>query len=45
MAYEDTDAKRMLTLARHAVRGAEIIASKYEKLEAGSRLLLKRLVS
>lgn len=45
MAYEDVDAKRMLKLTRHAARGAENIASKYEQLETGSRLLLKRLAS
>ena len=45
MAYEDVGAKRMLELTRHAARGAEIIASKYEELERGSRLLLKKLAS
>jgi hypothetical protein len=45
MAYEDADAKRRWKLTRHATHGAEIIASKYEELESGSRLLLKKLAS
>lgn len=45
LAYEDSNDKRRWILTRRAAYGAEVIASKYQELDAGSRLLLKKLAS